>query len=95
MLTDEAVIAAKPDIILSMSGGPSVLTADDIFANAAFSATPAAKTRSFVSMGGLYLLGFGPRTARAAHDLSVALYPDLKSGPFPATRQPGEGPCRE
>ncbi len=28
-------------------------------------------------MDGLYLLGFGPRTAGAARDLSVKLYPAL------------------
>ena len=28
-------------------------------------------------MEGLYLLGFGPRTAAAARDLSVKLYPAL------------------
>ncbi len=96
MLTDEAVIAAKPDVILSMQrGGPGVLTADGVFANAAFSATPAAKARSFIAMDGLYLLGFGPRTVRAARDLAVALYPDLTSQPFPSERQPGEGPCHE
>ena len=28
-------------------------------------------------MEGLYLLGFGPRTAAAARDLSIQLYPSL------------------
>ena len=28
-------------------------------------------------MEGLYLLGFGPRTAAAARDLSIKLYPAL------------------
>jgi iron complex transport system substrate-binding protein len=28
-------------------------------------------------MDGLYLLGFGPRTAAAARDLALSLYPDL------------------
>ena len=41
---------------------------------------------SFVSMDGLYLLGFGPRSARAARDLAVALYPDLKPKPLPSER---------
>ena len=31
-------------------------------------------------MDGLYLLGFGPRTASAARDLSVKLYPSLANG---------------
>jgi iron complex transport system substrate-binding protein len=95
-LSDEAVIAAKPDVILSMQrGGPGVLSADAVFSHAAFSATPAAAQRSFVSMEGLYLLGFGPRTARAARDLALTLYPDLKAAPLPSEREPGGASCRE
>jgi iron complex transport system substrate-binding protein len=37
-------------------------------------------------MEGLYLLGFGPRTARAARDLAGALYPSLA-----AVRLPSDG----
>ncbi len=33
------------------------------------------------------MLGFGPRTARAARDLSRALYPDLKAGNAAIGRQ--------
>jgi hypothetical protein len=29
-------------------------------------------------MDGLYLLGYGPRTVRAARDLTLSLYPDLR-----------------
>ena len=36
--------------------------------------------QSFITMDGLYLLGFGPRTAAAARDLSVKLYPALAEG---------------
>jgi iron complex transport system substrate-binding protein len=42
-------------------------------------------------MDGLYLLGFGPRTAAAARDLAQKLYPDLRAlqtlgaAPTPAT----------
>ena len=43
----------------------------------AFALTPVAANKSFISMEGLYLLGFGPRTAAAARDLSVKLYPAL------------------
>ena len=53
------------------------LDAATVFAHPAFAATPAAAQRAFVSMEGLYLLGFGPRTARAARDLALALYPTL------------------
>lgn len=78
-VSEEAIVAARPDIILAMQRGADSVTADGIFANPAFALTPAAKTRSFVSMDGLYLLGFGPRTAAAAHDLAGSLYPDLRA----------------
>jgi iron complex transport system substrate-binding protein len=45
-------------------------------------------------MNGLYLLGFGPRTARAARDLAATLYPELKGEVLPSERSPAE-PCRE
>ncbi len=77
-LTDEAVIAARPDVVLTIErGGPNPVAAQELFALPAFSATPAAAKNSFVAMDGLYLLGFGPRTARAARDLTLKLYPEL------------------
>lgn len=76
-VSEEAIVAAKPDVVLAMQRGRDSVTADAIFASPAFMLTPAARNKSFVSMDGLYLLGFGPRTAGAAHDLAGALYPDL------------------
>ena len=35
-------------------------------------------------MDGLYLLGFGPRTALAARDLAATLYPTLSAGKLPS-----------
>lgn len=78
-VSEEAIVASRPDIILAMQRSGDSLTADAVFATSAFALTPAAKTKSFVSMDGLYLLGFGPRTAAAAHDLAGAFYPDLKA----------------
>jgi len=76
-MTDEAIGAARPDVILSMQrGGHDDMSADTIFANPAFALTPAAARKAFIAMDGLYLLGFGPRTAAAAHDLAAQLYPD-------------------
>jgi iron complex transport system substrate-binding protein len=94
-ISDEAVIAAKPDIILAMErGGPNPVTAGDLFSIAAFSGTPAAQGKHFVAMNGLYLLGFGPRSARAARDLSVAVYPELApKAPAPAPMR--DDACRE
>ncbi len=76
-VNDEAVVAAKPDVILSMQRGREQLDAQTVFANPSFALTPAATKKAFVAMDGLYLLGFGPRTAAAARDLALSLYPDL------------------
>ena len=76
-VNDEAIVAAKPDVILSMQRGKDSLDAQTVFSNPSFALTPAAAKKSFVAMDGLYLLGFGPRTAAAARDLAVSLYPDL------------------
>jgi heme transport system substrate-binding protein len=87
LISDEAVIAAKPDVVLAMQrSGPGNVSTDTVFNHAAFIATPAAAHRAFVAMEGLYLLGFGPRSARAARDLAVTLYPELKSTPLPSER---------
>ncbi len=76
-VNDEAIVAAKPDVILTMQRGKDSLDAQAVFANPSFALTPAAARKSFVAMDGLYLLGFGPRTAAAARDLALSLYPDL------------------
>lgn len=83
-ITDEAVIAAGPDTVLVMERGRETLDAAAVFSNAAFTMTPAAKAKSFVSMDGLYLLGFGPRTAAAARDLAAKLYPAVAEGKLPS-----------
>jgi iron complex transport system substrate-binding protein len=94
-ISDEAVVAAKPDIILAMGrGGPNPVTAAELFALPVFSATPAAKGEHFVAMDGLYLLGFGPRTARAARDLALEIYPDL-ARKTAASDVPAAATCRE
>ncbi|VIO80041.1 heme/hemin ABC transporter substrate-binding protein [Bradyrhizobium ivorense] len=78
-LNDEAIVAAKPDVVLSIERGKDSLTSDAVFAHPAFALTPVATNKAFISMEGLYLLGFGPRTAAAARDLSIKLYPALAS----------------
>lgn len=75
-VNDEAIVAAKPDVVLTMERGREQLDAATVFANPSFALTPAAAKKSFVAMDGLYLLGFGPRTAAAARDLALSLYPD-------------------
>jgi iron complex transport system substrate-binding protein len=75
-LSDEGLIAAAPEAIVMMAHGPGG-QAQDPFALPAFAATPAAASHRLVVMDGLYLLGFGPRTPKAAQDLMTALHPDL------------------
>ncbi|RWL86780.1 MAG: hemin ABC transporter substrate-binding protein [Mesorhizobium sp.] len=73
-MTDEAIVSAKPDVILTMKGGGPPISEDELFANPAVASTPAGTNRKMVSMWGGYLLGFGPRTAEAIHDLAVSIY---------------------
>lgn len=74
-LSDEAVIAAAPDVILSMSRGDHAITPEQMFALPSMQTTPAAANKALVSMDGLMLLGFGPRTPEAARALAARIYP--------------------
>ena len=82
-VNDEAIVAARPDVVLTMQRGREQLEAEAVFANPSFALTPAAAKKSFVAMDGLYLLGFGPRTAAAARDLALSLYPGLNDTAAP------------
>ena len=73
-VTDEGIISAAPDVILMMQRGNHAAAPAEVFALPAFSATPAAARKALVTMDGLYLLGFGPRTPEAARDLMAAVY---------------------
>ncbi|CAM3343586.1 hemin ABC transporter substrate-binding protein [Paracoccus nototheniae] len=79
-LTDEAITAAAPEAIVMMtpSGARSDHDAPDaeLLALPAIATTPAARAGALIRMDGLYLLGFGPRTGRAALDLHHAIYGD-------------------
>lgn len=73
-LSPEAAVAAAPDVILCMDhslealGGPeAVLALPEV------ALTPAGQNGRLISMEGLLLLGFGPRTPAAARDLARAL----------------------
>lgn len=75
-LSDEAVIAAKPDVILQMQAvGDHSVSAEQLFAMPAMQTTPAAANKARVQMDGLLLLGLGPRTPEAARKLAASLYP--------------------
>ncbi|MBN9889412.1 heme/hemin ABC transporter substrate-binding protein [Salipiger abyssi] len=74
-LSDEAVTAAAPDVILMMDrDGDHAASAEELFALPALAVTPAAETGALIKMDGLKLLGFGPRTGAAVAELAQALY---------------------
>jgi iron complex transport system substrate-binding protein len=84
LINDEAIIAARPDAILAMERASFRLDAQTVFEHPAFATTPAAGKKALISMEGLYLLGFGPRAARAARDVALALYPSLHPSQDPS-----------
>lgn len=74
-LTEEAIIAANPDVILMMDRGGDHGASDvDLVANPAIALTTAGRNHAIIRLEGSYLLGFGPRTADAANDLMDLLY---------------------
>ncbi|MEM6826262.1 MAG: ABC transporter substrate-binding protein, partial [Pseudomonadota bacterium] len=73
-LTDEAAIAARPDVILMMErGGDHGADNSALFSHPGLATTPAAASQAVVRIDGLLLLGFGPRTPEAVKRLSDAL----------------------
>ena len=74
-LTEEAIIAAAPDVILMMDRGEDTASIDvELFGNPAIALTPAGRDHAIIRLEGSYLLGFGPRTADAVTELVDALY---------------------
>ncbi|PBB94056.1 hemin ABC transporter substrate-binding protein [Mesorhizobium sp. WSM3864] len=73
-LSDEAIVTARPDVLLMMKNAGPPISEDELFAKPSIASTPAGAARKLISMDGGYLLGFGPRTAEAIHDLAVSLY---------------------
>lgn len=74
-VSEEAVIAAAPDIILMMDRRGAGM-ADDaaVLSLPALAATPAGQEMALIRMDGQYLLGFGPRTAQAVTELADRIY---------------------
>lgn len=95
IMSDEAIAAARPDVILTMERGKESVQSAAIFASPAFALTPAAKEKSFIAMDGLYLLGFGPRTAAAAHDLAVKIHPALSKDAVAVKASSSTVNCRQ
>jgi iron complex transport system substrate-binding protein len=74
--SEEALLAMAPDTILMLGDGNGGPTPEEVFAVPALRNTPAAANRSLIVLDGPYMLGFGPRTAGAIRDLTMALYPE-------------------
>lgn len=77
-MTDEAIVAAAPEVIVMMDHGPGGHASADLLQRSSLAQTPAGREQRLVTMNGLYLLGFGPRTPDAARDLLHALHPASK-----------------
>ncbi len=75
-LTDEALVAANPDLILVMTGGlESVGGVDGLVASKpAIALTRAGENRRFVDMADGQVLSFGPRSAEVLDALARAVY---------------------
>lgn len=73
-VSEEKLLEVGPEVVLMMpdaAGGPR---SEDVFALPALATTPAGRDKALVVLEGPYMLGFGPRTAKAIRDLATALY---------------------
>lgn len=78
-LTPEALVAAKPDVLLLLSAGlQSVGGIDGLLAIPGIAQTPAGRARRVLDYDDQYLLGLGPRVGDALMDLVRALHPELR-----------------
>ncbi|MET3962945.1 iron complex transport system substrate-binding protein [Marmoricola sp. OAE513] len=75
-ITDEAIVAAQPDVILMMTKGlESVGGVDKLLDRfPALAATPAGQHRRVVDMADAEILGYGPITPQVLNALAVAVY---------------------
>ena len=75
-LSAEALLAAKPDVILATTRSlKAVGGADGLWSSPGLSTTPAGKEKKVLVMDDLLILGFGPRFGDALVELSQFLYP--------------------
>ncbi len=73
-VSDEAVVAAAPEVIVMMDRGNDHGSSDEtLFGMPAIASTPAGKNRQVLRINGLLITGFGPRTPQAVKNLRDAL----------------------
>jgi iron complex transport system substrate-binding protein len=76
-VSDEQLAEFAPDAVVVMRRGDGDRqVASQALALPGLGQSPAAKSHRLIEMDGLYLLGFGPRAAKAARDLMTSLYSD-------------------
>ena len=75
-ITDEGIVAARPDLILMMTDGLESVNGVDGLLEAlpALQQTPAGENHRIVDMADSQILSFGPATARTLEALAVAIY---------------------
>lgn len=75
-ITDEGIVAARPDLVLMMTDGlASVGGVDGLLERVpALQQTPAGEHKRVVDMADTQILSFGPDTARVLEALAVAIY---------------------
>jgi len=74
-LSEEAITEAAPDVIVMMDrGGDHGASDAELLEHPAIALTPAGQNKAIFRLDGAYLLGFGPRTAAAATELSGLIY---------------------
>lgn len=75
-VTDEAIVAADPDVVLVMTDGLASVGGVDglLAAKPALGLTNAGQHRRFVDMADGVVLGFGPRSAEVLDALARAIY---------------------
>ena len=83
-VSDEAVVAAAPDVIVIMTRSSHMPSEDDVFALPALVGTPAGRDKRLVIVDALSTLTFGPRAPEAIGALARRLHPDL---PLPPSDQ--------
>ncbi|MGD9805760.1 MAG: hemin ABC transporter substrate-binding protein [Hyphomicrobiaceae bacterium] len=76
-LTSEALLAIAPEVVITMRREGATDNKTLMASLPGYKESPAGKNDRLIEMDAHYLLGFGPRTHKAALDLMGKLYPDL------------------
>ncbi len=78
-LTPEGLVTSQPEVYLLFTLSlESVGGVDGLLAIPGVTETPAGQQRRVLHYEDQYLLGFGPRTGKMLHELTLALHPELR-----------------